>query len=34
MANDDHAMLVLSDRILDGLYAFKKQGLILGRDPS
>jgi len=34
MTNDDGAMLALTDRIFDGLYEFKKQALILGRDPS
>ena len=34
MTNDDDAMLALTDRIFDGLYEFKRQALILGRDPS
>jgi hypothetical protein len=34
MTNDDHTMLALTDRIFDGLYEYKKQALILGRDPS
>lgn len=34
LTNDDDAMLVLTDRIFDGLYEFKKQALLLGRQPS
>jgi hypothetical protein len=34
LTNDDDAMLALTDQIFDGLYAFKKQALLLGRDPS
>lgn len=34
MTIDDEAMLALTDQIFDGLYEFKKQALILGRNPS